>query len=253
LNETQVLVREKLEFVLEAMARSGYAIEQPVEIEVNERLPFMGYTSRHWQRHVIVVSGFAVKSPMLEGLLAHELSHVYRNLTNHPSHNEKIIGSVAAHFAQVHGLSEDYQRQILHQAVNHIQDLYADDIAVKVIQGNQRMRVTLEALGEFFLGWIKEEPEKSNPARKQAWLNAGILLNNCFAVSNIQRRNVEGYLPKAEALSNKFLMKINPNVRALFGYFNRYMVNLKEQVTENEFRKQLRDYLDHLWETIECL
>lgn len=111
----------------------------------------------------------------------------------------------------------------------------------------------MEMLGEFFLGWIKEEPVKSNSTRKDAWLNTGILLNNCFAVSNIQRRKVERYLEKAEALNRKFLVRISPSAQTDFTYFNRFMVNIKEEVTEEEFREQLSDYLDHFWETIETI
>ncbi len=249
--ETRNNVQEKLELVLGAMANSGYEINQPVEVEVDENLPFMGYTSREWQRHRIVVSGFAAQSPMLDGLLAHELSHVYRNLTNHPSHNESIIGTAANSFAQLHGLKENYQLETLHQAINHIQDLYADDITTKVLSSNKLVKV--EMLGEFFLGWIKAEPVKTNSTRKDAWLNTAILLNNCFAVSNIQRRKLEGYYAKAEALNRKFLLRISPSAQRAFTYFNRVMVNLKEGVTEERFREQLSDYLDHFWETIETI
>lgn len=131
--ETRNSIQEKLNLVLGAMATSGYKINQLVEVQIDENLPFMGYTSREWQKHRIVVSGFAAQSPMLDGLLTHELSHVYRNLTNHPSHNENIIDSTANSFAQLHSLKERYQLETLHQAINHIQDLYADDVATKVL------------------------------------------------------------------------------------------------------------------------
>lgn len=247
---TRAVVEEKLKAVTDRMARAGFAIDQPVEVMVDENLPFMGYTSRHWQKHVIVVSGFAAKSPMLEGLLAHELSHVYRNITNHPSHNEKLLESVAVTFARLHDISESFQSETLHQAINHIQDLYADDIAVTVLTASENKAPTLDVLGEFFLGWIREEPVESNSSPRGAWLNAGILLNNCFAVSNIQRRKVESFYEKAESLNNRFLMKIDPRARRSFGYFNHFMVNLKERVAEEEFLNQMNEYLERFWDVI---
>jgi hypothetical protein len=247
---TRAVVEEKLKAVTDKMARAGFELDQPVEVMVDKNLPFMGYTSRDWQKHVIVVSGFAAKSPMLEGLLAHELSHVYRNITNHPSHNEKLLESVVVTFARLHDLSEDYQSDILHQAINHIQDLYADDIAIRVLTANQNKAATLDVLGEFFLGWIREEPVESNSSPKDAWLNAGMLLNNCFAVSNIQRRKVESFYEKAESLNNRFLMKIGPRARRSFGYFNHFMVNLKERVAEEEFLNQMNEYLERFWGVI---
>jgi len=196
---------------------------------------------------VIVVSGFAVKSSMLEGLLVHELSHVYRNATNHPSHNEKIIAHSTSSFVKLHSIDEDYQRQTLHQAVNHIQDLYADDIAIKVLSADQNLQPIFDMLGDFFLGWIKEEPVKLGSKRKESWINAGIFLNNCFAVSNIQRRKVESSSEKAKFRNEEFLRKVDPSARSSFSYFNKFMVNLKEDMGENEFGNQLGEYLEQFW------
>jgi Zn-dependent protease with chaperone function len=84
-------VEEALRNVLNIMEQAGFRIDQKVRVIVDKNLPFMGYTSTQWQSHVIVVSGFAVESPMLEGLLTHELSHAYRNITHHPSHSDPLI------------------------------------------------------------------------------------------------------------------------------------------------------------------
>jgi hypothetical protein len=245
--ETRTLVDEKLKIVLNAMARTGFEVKQPVEVMVDENLPFMGYTSRQWQKHTIVVSGFAVRSPMLEGLLTHELSHVYRNITNHPSHNERIIESVAAPFAKRHNLHQDYELEVLHQVINHIQDLYADDITIKALASNRDTQSIFATLGQFFLDWIKERPEKSASKEKDAWVNAGILLSNCFAVSNIQRRGLSSYFEKAELLNGRFLLKIDRRAKSSFSYFNHFMTNLREDVTEDEYRNQLAEYLEHVY------
>jgi len=140
------------------MKRSGFEINQNVEVAVDESLPFMGYTSRQWQRQLIVVSGFAVKSNMLEGLLTHELSHVYRSQTKHPSHNDQIITDLLRSFASNHDVNEHYQMEILHQVINHVQDLYADDIAIKILTAERSDSADLERLGEFFSDWVRDEP-----------------------------------------------------------------------------------------------
>jgi hypothetical protein len=64
---------EALQDVLQMMARVGFIIDEEVHVVVDEKLPFMGYTSLQGQVHTIVVSGPAVKSGMLKGSLAHEL------------------------------------------------------------------------------------------------------------------------------------------------------------------------------------
>ena len=233
-------LEEALKNVLARMEQAGFGINQEVRVAVDERLPFMGYTSRRWQSHVIVVSGFALKSPTLEGLLTHELSHVYRNITGHPSHSEPLITELMRRFIDNHKLDKNYEQGILHQVINHIQDLYADDVSVKVLTTRPTMALGLEQLGEFFLGWIKEDPSKSRAHQRDQWTNASMLLNNCFAVSNMERQKIaKSQIEKAKASNDRFLKQIKPNAAMRFGYFNRFMVGLEEEVSEAEFREQM--------------
>ena len=237
-------VEEALRNVLNRMEEAGFNINQEVKVAVDEKLPFMGYTSRRWQTHVIVVSGFALKSPMLEGLLTHELSHVYRNITNHPSHSEPLIADLMRLFIDDHKLDKKYEQGILHQAINHIQDLYADDLSIKVLTAHPTTPPGLQQLGEFFLGWIKEDPSRSAAHRRDQWTNASALLNNCFAISNMERHGItESQIEKAKASNNQFLKQIKPNGGTWFEYFNKFMVDLKEEVSEAEFREQMIEYL----------
>jgi len=245
-------VEEALRNVLNMMEQAGFRINREVEVVVDEKLPFMGYTSRQWQRHVIVVSGFALKSPMLEGLLAHELSHIYRTITDHPSHSERLIASLAHSFIDSHKLDRDYEQEILHQAINHIQDLYADDIAIKVLAAHHGIAPRLEQLGEFFSGWIKEEPARSGARRKDQWINASMLLNNSFAISNMKRHRIaEGWIEKAKLSNDRFLNQIKPSAAMQFSYFNKFMIALREDISEAEFREQMRGYLRNFLDVVD--
>jgi hypothetical protein len=244
-------VEKALRNVLNMMNQAGFRINREVQVVVDESLPFMGYTSRQRQSHVIVVSGFALRSSMLEGLLTHELSHIYRNITNHPSHSDSLIPSLARLFINSYNLDRDYEQETLHQAINHIQDLYADDIAVKILVAYQGMEPTMSKLGEFFLGWIKEEPAKTDVHQRDRWVNASILLNNSFAISNMQRHKIaEGHIEKAKLSNDRFLEQIKPSAAARFSYFNRFMISLKEDISEDEFREQMRGYLQNLLDIV---
>lgn len=246
-------VQQALANVLAAMKRHGFEITQNLEVVVDEGLPFMGYTSRHWQKQLIVVSGFAVKSNMLEGLLTHELSHVYRGQTKHPSHNDQIIAHLARSFISMHNLNEDYQREILHQVINHVQDLYADDIATQVLTAEESHLLRLEQLGDFFLGWIRDEPVKTGMVRKDQWVNASIMLNNCFAISNMQRHAIEDRDEKAKMRNETFMRRINPVAAESFSYFNAFMVNLKERVSDAEFQREMEEYLSRFLAVVEVM
>ena len=246
-------VQEALRNVLNMMEQAGFRIDQGVKVVVDRELPFMGYTSRRWGSHTIVVSGFALDSPMLEGLLAHELSHVYRNITHHPSHSDPLIAELMRHFIESHRLHRGYEQEILHQAINHVQDLYADDIAIRVLAAHDD-NTRLQQLGDFFLGWIKEEPARSGMSRKDQWINASILLNNSFAISNMERHKVAGgQIEKARLGNVRFLNRIRSSAAIRFDYFNRFMVSLKEDVSEAGLREQLKEYLRNLLSLVDII
>jgi len=246
-------VEEALKNVLSMMEQAGFRINQDVKVIVDKNLPFMGYTSRQWQRHVIVVSGFALDSPMLEGLLTHELSHVYRNITHHPSHSDPLIAGLMRVFIDGHKLNRDYEQEILHQAINHIQDLYADDIAFKVLASRDGT-IRLHQLGEFFLDWIKEEHATSGVRRRDQWFNASTFLNNSFAVSNMERHKItERQIEEAKLSNDRFLNRIKSSAAMRFSYFNRFMVRLEEDVSEAELRVQMKDYLRNFLSVVDSI
>jgi hypothetical protein len=232
------------------MARAGFAIDDEIAIAIDRKLPFMGYTTRQSQKHVIVVSGFAAESSMLEGLLAHELSHVYRNITNHPSHNEEIITTLAGSFIKDHKLTTDYQHEVLHQVINHVQDLYADDISIKVLTSSENRILDPTQLGGFFVEWVKDEPVKTGDMLKDQWVNAAIMLNNCFALSNMQRHNIPDYDQKGKSKNDAFLGRIIPDAAKKFSLFNNFMVGLREQIGEDEFQREMEEYLEGFFEIV---
>lgn len=243
-------VNAELKDVLQMMKLAGFPIDQEVRVVVDENLPFMGYTSRQWQTHTIVVSGFSVRSGMLKGLLAHELSHVYRNITNHPSHNERTIAHLAGSFINLYNLHADYQREILHQVINHIQDLYADDISMQVLITGESRLLDSKQLEGFFVEWVKDEPVKTSEVRKDRWVNAAMMLNNSFAISNMQRHGIGDHNQKAKLKNDAFLSRIKPEAAENFGYFNDFMVGLREEVTESAFQDDMEDYLGRFFELI---
>jgi hypothetical protein len=84
-------VAEALRGAIQRMNEAGFGIRRPVSVAIDAKLPFMGYTMPQNGGFTIVVSGMAVDSEMLAGLLMHELSHIYRMQTNHPSHNGHLL------------------------------------------------------------------------------------------------------------------------------------------------------------------
>src|SRR2546430_5431620 len=83
-------VRKARQTAIEMMRKAGYDIGTKVKVVVDPNLPFMGYTMPQGGNFTIVVSGGAVGSGLLEGLVVHAMSHLYRVQGNHPSHHSQI-------------------------------------------------------------------------------------------------------------------------------------------------------------------
>src|SRR2546427_7933450 len=84
--DVEETVREARQTAIEMMRKAGYDIGTKVKGVVDAKLRFMGYTMSQGGDFTIVVSGGAVGSELLDGLVDHEMSYVYRKQTNHPSH-----------------------------------------------------------------------------------------------------------------------------------------------------------------------
>src|SRR5213080_5374378 len=165
-------VRKARQTAIEMMRKAGYDIGNKVKVVVDPKLPFMGYTMPQGGDFTIVVSGGAVGSGLLEGLLVHEMSHVYRIQTNHSSHNGQILEQAIGNLGKKTVL-RDYQQKIAHDLLNDIQDLYADDISFKVLRNTPIM--TSDQMTRFLQDWVKDEPAKSRDAVIDGWTNASIL------------------------------------------------------------------------------
>jgi hypothetical protein len=234
-------VKDAVQNALRLMSDSGFTISGKVEVAVDADLPFMGYSTQRAGDNLIVVAGRAVESGMIEGLLIHELCHIYRTEQKHPSHNKDLLNRVGYHLLHEYELSKDYQVKTIQQAVNHIQDLYADDISFQVFKKSHVF--TEEQAHAFFLDWINQEPAKGKSV-KTRWLNVGTMLNNCFAFSNLTRHKVRDLNNKAQKATESFLSQTDEAIREAFSYFKNFMANLKEDVSEQQFEEDLTEYLN---------
>jgi len=233
---------------LKMMKDAGFEMSNRLKVVVDPKLPFMGYSTKRSGGDLIVISGMALKSGMVEGLLIHEMSHIYRINTNHPSHNNKLLDGVGQFIINRSHLTKTYQIKIIQQAVNHVQDLYADDLAFQIF--SQSETFPPDRAFSFFLDWINDKPLDSKSA-KTVWLNIGIMLDNCFALSSMIRHNVPDINNQAENKAQKFLTQTNERMKKEFGHFKEFMTNLKENITEKEFEKNLTDYLIRIVELAE--
>jgi hypothetical protein len=225
---------------LKMMRDSGFSITGKVKVTVDPDLPFMGYSTQRAGGNIVVVAGRAVESGLIEGLLIHELCHVYRTETGHPSHDHQLLNHVGTRVIHENELNKDYQVKIIQQAVNNVQDLYADDLSFQVFK--KWGAFTPEQAHGFFLDWINDTPLEEKSSRDR-WQNVGTMLNNCFAISNLTRHKIPDIEDQAEIAVQRFLSKVDDRMRSEFIYFRNFMVSLAEDVTRQQFEKDLSEYL----------
>ena len=234
------LVEQSFKNAVQMMAASCYKIPDNVRVSVDPNLPFMGYTMPTREGFNIVVAGGAVGSEMLEGLLIHEMSHIYRISTNHPSHNAEILTKAIENLEEKIKL-RDYQQKIIHDLLNDIQDLYADDISFKVIRKTSTIKPA--QMTEFLQSWIREKPVKSKDPEYDGWNNASTMAHNARAIAQMTRHHVEDTDERAAKANQTFLEQVSPRIASQFDYFTDTLVNLRENMTAAEYRKLLAEYL----------
>ncbi len=247
-NASSELVRKACLNASRMMKESGFGLKSSVEVAIDPQLPFMGYTMPQGRGYRIVVSGGAVGSGMLEGLLVHEMSHVYRMENNHPSHDAEIIEEAIDKIGRQY-LSSDYQQKIVHDLLNDIQDLYADDVAMKVLKKNPIFESG--QMSSFLQDWVKDEPVESGDPKRDRWVNASIMVHNARAIGQMTRHRIEDTGGKAVDSNKRFLSRMPPAAASQFQYFQDLMNNLKENMTRDQYRKLLADYLNRFLEIAE--
>lgn len=228
---------EKLESLKEKamllMEKAGYPLENTIAVELNPDLPYMGYTTTRDGMPVIVVAGFALENNMALNLMIHEMSHVYRRQTGHPSHNAQLLTATTTWV--IHGkVVERYQEKIIEGILNSIQDVYADDIGFKIFEKH-------EHLNEFFMSWI-HDPIKSKTAESK-WTNAERMVNAAFAQANLERHGIADTDGKVQKAIDSFLKKSDKKIAEKYPFFKEFLVRMPEEVIDKEFEKMLTLFL----------
>jgi hypothetical protein len=105
-------------------------LARPVEVHVREDPDERTWNAHYEDRHVLNISRQAATSAMARGLALHEYAHMVRHEQAHPSHTQRTDEAL---FLALAGRSVE-RRKLTHcyQIANHMKDIYADDITLRV-------------------------------------------------------------------------------------------------------------------------
>lgn len=220
------------------MDAAGFTIEKNISVEINESLTFMGYTTEYLGKPHIVVSGNAMKSGMALNLMIHELGHVYLMQQNHPSHNAHLLTSITG-WVLHNKLVAQYQETIVQGIINHIQDIYTDDISFTLFKKSAMPK----DLSAFFLSWIKDPSIAEEPVQR-SWENAGIVLSAAFAQANLERHKIKDTDKTVEKAIDALIKQLPKEYKSHFEFFKKFLQLLPKQISDKDFEKLLITYIN---------
>lgn len=168
-------VKSTFEEVERKYEEKGYRLRQPVSAEI-VRIPIMGASKSLKDRHTLFISVRALESGMLDGLIAHEMGHMLRMEEGHPSHDPEVFLVIEKEVRIPRAAEAAFG-----QAFNHIQDIYADDLAFLVLDSDR------DRVYRFFGSWIEGNAGMKGTNR---WQNVALAVTNGFAIGNLVRHEL---------------------------------------------------------------
>jgi hypothetical protein len=83
------------------------------------------------------------------------------------------------------------------------------------------------------------------------WINASIMTHTARAIAQVARHRVEDVGGRAEQANRRFLSQVSPRLAGRFESFRNLLQNLREDMTAEEYRALLADYLRQFLEIAE--
>ncbi|MEM3684480.1 MAG: DUF5781 family protein [Conexivisphaerales archaeon] len=225
-------LEEALNWALQRMKESGYAIRSEVKLVIDPKLPFMGYAKERDGTQYIVASEWALDSEMLGGFLIHELAHIYASEKGLPSHDSELIEEMVDEYKEKEGLNEREAAYLI-DSFSHLQNIIVDDIVFDVMNEKERRLAQ-----KFFESWVTERPV-GDPL-----VDASSLVRNAFAIASVKRRGLFSEDSHMKALNEQFLSLMKNTSKASFNAVETFLEKAKGDLNEEEFRKMLRDYFE---------
>src|SRR5260370_41186082 len=108
-----------------------------------------------------------------------------------------------------------------------------------------------DQMTRFVQDWVKDGPAKSRDRVMDSWTSASIMTRNARAIAQMARHKVEDIGGRAEEANKRFLSQVSPRVSGRFEYFRNLLENLREDMTGEEYRRLLADYLSQFLDVAE--
>jgi len=167
------------------------------------------------------------------------MSHIYLTQKNHPSHLERTYEEVYDPIAK--RFPEKWQSKTIRVAMYYPGEMFAEDLTFRLLEGSKTTwaNVTLE----YFRRRRAARKAPAITSKRRMWGNALLLVRNCYYEAEMERHqmpDLTGIVKKANA---KLLSSLPPAASTAFDYFHQVFMSLRDDITAEDFKKTLEDYL----------
>jgi hypothetical protein len=223
-------------------------LEQPVRVRIVPDPDERTRVSHDEEGHRLTISQQAATSAMARELALHEFAHMRHHERDHPSHTQSTEEAI---FLALAGRTVE-QRKLTHcyQIANHMKDIYADDLWLRVAPADKLVAFLESSLAAAVADqprttptWDRFDPAagaaEETPARLTSTADPEITaVNAAFALGIVERHDLAGEGHRLYDLAHAAAADA-PEIDLV--EFKRRFRSLSPEPDESEFRKALVD------------
>ena len=209
-------------------------LDRPVEVRIRRDPDERTWTAHEESHHVLNISRQAATSAMARELAIHEYAHMWLHEQEHPSHTqsteEALYLGLAGHSVE--------RRRLVHcyQIANHMKDIYADDITLRVSPADKLVSFLESSLASALADRPEDPPtwERRTPAADPE-ITA---VNAAFALAMVERHDLVSPTHRLYDLAEA---AATDAPRIALDAFKRRFRSLSADPERSEYRKALVD------------
>jgi hypothetical protein len=247
-------LEESSKRALRMMKEAGCVIhDDPLWIVLDPGLQAPAETYPGGGESVILVSPWYVDTKWFGGIdniLVHEMAHIYRRETNHPSENQEIIKEIKAHYKTAMQYStKGFQLKTLVRSMYNLQEVLTNDLAFRTLEFSNM--AWIGPTGESLQALTRSRPMRALGATRKRWSNAALIANNAIYIAQMDRHKIPDTGDKAKIATQKLLSSLPKEAVIAYCYFYQLALELKEDITQEDLRGLLQNYAARLVELAE--
>ncbi len=120
-------------------------------------------------------------------------------------------------------------------------EVFAEDLTFKVLEGSKASWA--KAALEYFRRRRAIRKSLAISSKRRMWGNALLLIRNCYYQSEMERYQMADSDAIVKKANEKLLSSLPPIASTSFDYFHRLFPELRDDITAEDFKKTLEDYL----------